>query len=197
MNSRRHLLKSLLLAGLGVGIPAHAFAGKRTQPKPRFAENVREKTNLLNIESGRWKWIVAHHSAIRNGNALIYDRAHRARGMENGLAYHFVIGNGIDSGDGEIEIGGRWLKQLKGGHVHREEINEVGIGICLVGNFEETNPTPKQLAAFRELMGDLRTSVTGTTVQFAVHREIIPAAHFVPVEIFPARKCTASTAHDG
>jgi hypothetical protein len=42
------------------------------------------------------------YSAIKDGNAASYDRAHRRRGMENGLAYHFVIGNGVDSGDGEI-----------------------------------------------------------------------------------------------
>src|SRR4029078_6426760 len=120
--------------------------------KPEFTREVREVTSKLNVPRGRWKMIICHHSGLRYGNAMIYDREHRKRGMENGLAYHFVIGNGVDSGDGEIEIGNRWLKQFNGGHVHREEINAIAIGIGLVGNFEKSSPTKKQLAAFRELI---------------------------------------------
>src|SRR2546422_5378948 len=143
MNNRRAFLKCLALASLAAAMRVDAFAKQRPRNVVRFTSAVRERTKELSVSSGRWQWIVGHHSAIKNGNATIYDRAHRQRGMENGLAYHFVIGNGIDSGDGEIEIGHRWIKQLKGGHVHREDINEVGIGICLVGNFEETRPTRK------------------------------------------------------
>jgi hypothetical protein len=146
---------------------------------------VRAKTKGLHIVPGRWHWAVAHHSGIAYGNAAIYDRQHRERGMENGLAYHFVIGNGIDSGNGEIEIGGRWLKQLKGGHVHREEINEVAIGICLVGNLEKTNPTPHQILAFRELMDYLRLDVVGRRMRFAVHSEIDPEHTACPGRHFP------------
>jgi N-acetyl-anhydromuramyl-L-alanine amidase AmpD len=105
--------------------------------------------------------------------------------MENGLAYHFVIGNGVDSRDGEIEIGPRWLKQIQGGHVHREEINEVGIGICLVGNFERTRPTLKQMAAFQELVDYLRSEVVGTKIRFAVHKEIDPGRTACPGRFFP------------
>ena len=127
---------------------------------------------------------MAHHSAIRQGNAAIYGRAHRQRGMENGLAYHFVIGNGIDSGDGEIEIGPRWFRQIKGGHVHREEINAVGIGICLVGNFEQTRPTVKQMLAFQELVDYLRSDVVGAKIRFAVHKEIDPGRTACPGRFF-------------
>lgn len=151
----------------------------------RFTQKVRRLTSRLSLQKGRWEWIVGHHSGIKYGNALIYDRAHHSRGMENGLAYHFVIGNGIDSGDGEIEIGPRWLKQLKGGHVHREDVNEVGIGICLVGNFEEVQPTANQLAAFQELMDYLRFELLGSRVQFAVHREVEPGRTVCPGRNFP------------
>ena len=61
---------------------------------------------------------------------------------KNGLAYHFVIGNAHGLGDGEIGVGGRWTKQLPGGHLISEEQNQVSIGICLVGNFDESQPTP-------------------------------------------------------
>ena len=43
---------------------------------------------------------------------------HKARGMKNGLAYHFVISNGSRKAyDGEVYIGNRWKAQLDGGHV--------------------------------------------------------------------------------
>src|SRR5437899_2755373 len=48
------------------------------------------------VETREWEWIIIHHSATRVGSASIFDAAHRARGMINGLAYHFVIDNGTD-----------------------------------------------------------------------------------------------------
>jgi hypothetical protein len=185
MKSRRLFIKYLATASLAAAVPMQLYARKPRSSSILLTRKVRERTRELSVESGRWKWIVGHHSAIRNGNAAIYDREHRRRGMENGLAYHFVIGNGIDSGDGEIEIGPRWVRQIKGGHVHREDINEVGIGICLVGNFEETRPTSKQLMAFRELVNYLRSDVVGKKVGFAVHREIDPGRTVCPGRNFP------------
>src|SRR5580765_6077779 len=64
-----------------------------------------------------WEFIVIHHSATRAGSAEVFDAAHRARGMINGLAYHFVIDNGTEgTQDGFIETGTRWVKQMHGGH---------------------------------------------------------------------------------
>jgi len=188
MNTRRDFIKRLGTAGVGVAFHVNAYAKKQPGESVLYTKGVRERTRTLSVVPGRWRWFVGHHSAIKYGNAAIYDRAHRERGMENGLAYHFVIGNGIDSGDGEIEIGPRWLKQLKGGHVHREDINEAGIGICLVGNFEETKPTPNQLAAFRELVDYLRSDVVGKKIRFAVHREIDPGRTVCPGRHFPIAK---------
>ena len=185
MNTRRLFIRHFAVAGLALATRADAVIKRLPQAPMRFTRQVREKTRGLPVSSGRWQWIVGHHSAIRYGNAAIYDRAHRERGMENGLAYHFVIGNGVDSGDGQIEIGPRWLRQLNGGHVHREDINEVGIGICLVGNFEESRPTVRQLMAFRELVDYLRGEVVGKAVRFAVHREIDPGRTACPGRLFP------------
>lgn len=188
LTSRRAFLKVCGLAGLTVASGGDLYAKVKARNPVRFSKSVRERTRKLSLKEGRWQWIVGHHSAIKYGNAAIYDRAHRERGMENGLAYHFVIGNGIDSGDGEIEMGPRWLKQLQGGHVHREEINEVGIGICLVGNFEETKPTRNQLTAFRELVDYLRSEVVGKQTHFAVHREIDPGRTSCPGRYFPTEQ---------
>jgi hypothetical protein len=184
MNTRRDFVRHLAVISVVLAMRVNAFA----QPPIRFTKEVREQTKGLSITPGHWHWLVAHHSGINCGNAAIYDRQHRERGMENGLAYHFVIGNGSDSRDGQIEVGGRWLKQLKGGHVHREDINEVGIGICLVGNFEEGKPTRNQVLAFRELMDYLRSEVVGKGIRFAVHREIEPGHTVCPGRHFPVAR---------
>jgi len=165
-----------------------SLMGMAAETKPKFTKEVREVTSKLNIPKGRWKMIICHHSGIRYGNAAIYDRQHRKRGMENGLAYHFVIGNGVDSGDGEIEIGSRWMKQIKGGHVRSEEMNEIAIGICLVGNFAETKPTKNQLAALKELLLYLRKDVVGKDAKFLVHSEADPGHTECPGRYFPTKK---------
>lgn len=147
--------------------------------------HVRAETAKINVRTDNWKRIVAHHSAIKYGNAAIYDRAHRQRGMQNGLAYHFIIGNGIDSGDGEIEIGPRWEKQLLGGHVKSYGINLTAIGICLVGNFEASHPTHRQLSAFTQLMDWLRSDIIPGAKQFAGHRDLRGEQTVCPGKNFP------------
>lgn len=147
--------------------------------------HVRAETARINVRTSNWKRIVVHHSAIKYGNAQIYDRAHRQRNMKNGLAYHFVIGNGIDSGDGEIEVGPRWKKQLLGGHVKSYQINLTAIGICLVGNFEATHPTRRQLSAFTQLMDWLRSDVIPGAKQFAGHRDLRGEQTICPGKNFP------------
>jgi murein DD-endopeptidase MepM/ murein hydrolase activator NlpD len=156
-------------------------------PSAADDHGVRRLLAGIPVERGRWKYIVGHHSATKYGNAEIYDRNHRRRGMQNGLAYHFVIGNGINSGDGEIEVGPRWREQLEGGHVRRREVNLEGIGICLVGNFQETHPSRRQLAAFTALVDHLGGEVLGNRYTFAVHKEIDRNHTVCPGRHFPVR----------
>lgn len=154
-------------------------------PSADLLARVRAETARINVRAGNWKRIVVHHSAIKYGNATIYDKAHRKRGMQNGLAYHFIIGNGIDSGDGEIEVGTRWKKQLLGGHVKSYRINLTGVGICLVGNFQSSHPTRRQLAAFTQLMDWLRSDVVPGARHFAGHRDLRGEQTICPGKNFP------------
>ena len=147
--------------------------------------HVRVATAKIAVRRNHWQRIVVHHSAIKYGNAKKYDAAHRQRGMQNGLAYHFLIGNGIDSGDGEIEIGPRWTKQLLGGHLKSYQLNLTAIGICFVGNFEQTQPSRKQLAAFTQLMDWLQGDVLKRNTQFAGHKELKGEQTICPGKYFP------------
>ncbi len=103
--------------------------------------------------SPRWTSIVIHHSATANGGASAFDKYHREANGWDELGYHFVIGNGTHTSDGHIEVGSRWHKQKHGAHCKTPDnyYNNHGIGICLVGNFERTSPTAKQMAALIRL----------------------------------------------
>jgi hypothetical protein len=108
------------------------------------------------IRANAWRWIVIHHSATPTGGALAFDREHRSKGWDE-LGYHFVIGNGTDTRDGQVEVGGRWKKQKWGAHAKTPDnkYNDYGIGICLVGNFDLTRPSRKQLEAVSKLVAFL------------------------------------------
>ena len=108
-----------------------------------------------------WKYIVLHHTATEAGSVESIDAAHKQRKDEDGnpwrgIGYHFLIGNGHGMKDGEVAATFRWLDQSDGAHAGNSQYNSLGIGICLVGNFEDAPPTPAQLKALRELMSSLR-----------------------------------------
>jgi hypothetical protein len=117
-----------------------------------------------------WRWIVIHHSGpSAKGNAFEFDKLHRAppRNWDE-LGYHFVIGNGTGSGDGEVEIGSRWSKQKHGAHAKilgHPEYNDVGVGICLVGNFDVSRPSEAQMQSLARL------------VRFLMDRYCVPRNH--------------------
>lgn len=180
IRSANNLSGDLIRIGQQLQIPA-----SRTISTVDMLASVRAATAKINVRRNHWQRIVVHHSAIKYGNVKKYDAAHRRRGMQNGLAYHFLIGNGIDSGDGEIEIGPRWRKQQLGGHVKNYQINQTAIGICLIGNFEKTHPSLKQLDAFTQLMDWLQGDVLKKKAQFAGHRELRGEQTICPGKNFP------------
>jgi len=119
-----------------------------------------------------WRHIVVHHSASLNGSAGAFDKAHRERGWD-GLGYHFVIGNGSLSGDGEVEVGYRWRKQMQGAHAGNAEYNQAGIGICLVGDFEHgQRPSGRQMASLRRLTRYLQVKTGVPTSEVIGHGNV-------------------------
>lgn len=150
---------------------------------------VRRAIDHASVQRGRWKYIIIHNSGTRQGNARIFDVYHRrVRKMQNGLAYHFVIGNGNSSGNGEIEIGNRWTRQINGGHVASDYLNNIALGICLVGDLNRDLPTKAQLAAIDELVTYLRSRVGRIKGKQAIvegHKEINPKPTDCPGDRFP------------
>jgi hypothetical protein len=150
---------------------------------------VRRAIDDARVARNRWKYIIVHNSGTRQGNARIFDYYHRhVRKMPNGLAYHFVIGNGTSSGNGQVEIGNRWVRQLNGGHVHSDYLNYISIGICLVGDFNRDLPTKAEYEALDELIRYLRRRVGKVDGKYSIvrgHREINPRPTDCPGNRFP------------
>ena len=138
------------------------------------------------VQRSRWKFAIVHNSGTRQGSARVFDYYHRhVRRMKNGLAYHFVIGNGTSTRNGQIEIGERWVRQTRGGHVHSDYMNNIGLGICLVGDFNRDQPTRAQLEACEELIRYLQERCGKMAVR--PHREVNPPrwATDCPGDVFP------------
>jgi hypothetical protein len=172
--------------------PSHGwgwFFGDHHSQYHYLSDSVRRAIDRAPVRHGRWKYIVVHNSGTREGNARIFDVYHRrVRKMVNGLAYHFVIGNGTSSGDGEIEIGHRWTAQLNGGHVASDYLNDISLGICLVGDYNRDQPTRAQIGALNELIAYLRQRVGSTQGHHATvyaHKEINPRPTDCPGKYFP------------
>jgi len=154
-----------------------------------LSPSIRAAIDRAPVRRGRWKHIVVHNSGTREGNARVFDIYHkRVRHMQNGLAYHFVIGDGHGSGDGQIEIGDRWKRQINGGHVASDYLNDIALGICLVGDFNRDLPTKAQTGALEELVSYLRERVGKSQGRRAIvhaHKEINPRPTDCPGDHFP------------
>ncbi|MCA9053166.1 MAG: N-acetylmuramoyl-L-alanine amidase [Planctomycetaceae bacterium] len=135
-----------------------------------------------------WKYIVLHHSATDSGSVESIDAAHRQRRDSNGqpwrgIGYHFVIGNGNGMADGEVAATFRWHQQTDGAHAGVAQFNQLGIGICLIGNFEEAAPTPAQVASAARLINALQAEYRIEDDRLLAHRDLKPTA--CPGERFP------------
>jgi len=136
-----------------------------------------------------WKYVVLHHSANASGGYDQIDRDHRKILGFEGCGYHFVIGNGTDSPDGQIEIAERWLNQKQGVHCRNgktPDVNEYGIGICLVGNFDQSEPTPRQIAAARALVAYLGDRYVIAPDHLGTHDRFANGPTACPGKNFPA-----------
>lgn len=115
----------------------------------------------------RWKYIVIHHSAGNYGTIEFLQQVHRERQAGDpidAIPYHYVIGNGNGLGMGEVASDWRQGADLWGAHVSGNNMdrNLRGIGICLIGNYEENHVPKRQydelLRLTRQLMSEYSIS---------------------------------------
>ncbi len=136
--------------------------------------------------SKKWEYIIIHHSATDEGNALSFHGYHHQRGFDRGLGYHFVIDNGTqDKPDGHIEVSPRWIKQEDGAHCKASDMNPKAIGICLVGNFNEEYVSEKQMESLIYLVNRLRKYYRIPTKNIIGHGQVAEATTECPGRYFP------------
>lgn len=122
------------------------------------------------------KYIIIHHSYTpRDLDATLseqsFNRNHRSRQFPSAefggktwyIGYHYVI-----YGDGE-------LRQYRshntvGAHTKEQKMNMQSIGICLVGNFDEEDPSEAQLETLRDLVAELQNDYSIPAENIKPHR---------------------------
>lgn len=106
------------------------------------------------VNVNRWKYIYVHHSGAATGNASIVADA---SGSSATLPDHFVVGNGLGAGDGEVQVGQRWNAQQPAGKtVGLDRVDSDCISICVVGDLDRAPATPRQLEQLQRLVTALQ-----------------------------------------
>ena len=132
----------------------------------------------------QWRYLVIHHSATASGSAAAFDKEHREVRHWDGLGYDFVIDNGSGGHDGAVEVGYRWREQKQGAHAGPgSPRNKDGIGICLVGDFTKTRPTPAQMRALSRLCNFLSGYCGIARENYLLHGDIRDTE--CPGKLFP------------
>jgi hypothetical protein len=191
------LLDSTIIGFLsGDSFPARAAASEAPSAASSTASTERAKFEPR-VAARAWKSIVLHHSATAAGDVASIDAAHRRQKDSagrpwRGIGYHFVVGNGQTMADGEIQPTFRWLDQLSGAHTGAPDYNEQGIGICLIGNFDQRAPTERQVAATRRLVEHLAGRFTIDRPHVLRHQDA--QATRCPGKLFPYERITAGLA---
>lgn len=139
-----------------------------------------------------WKYLVLHHTASEQGDVESIHESHLKNKDKNGkpwlgIGYHFVIGNGHGMTDGEIEPTFRWKQQMQGAHAGVADYNQHGVGIVLVGNFENEPPTAAQLTSVKRLVRVLSREYEIPGNQIFGHGDVkpteCPGTHFPLSEV--------------
>jgi hypothetical protein len=173
----------------GLGPQPASSTGLAAQLEPYVAGSEANELFYPNKADRPWRYIVLHHSASYGGNYDEIDREHRKLLGFDGCGYHFIIGNGNGSGDGLIEVAQRWNTQKQGVHCRNartHDVDEYGIGICLIGDLDQQPPTPRQVAATQALVAYLSRRYEIEPIRVTTHAHLAATPTVCPGKFFPA-----------
>jgi hypothetical protein len=143
------LTSALLMALAPAPLAQDAATSLFAVDEPRSMDVIFQTRNPL--AANRWKYIYIHHSNTASGNAITLGQP------TGGMGDHFLIGNGDGLMDGEIQVGQRWNQQMVPlPPTGAKAVDRDCISICLVGDFDQTVPTPTQLRRLGQLVGTLQ-----------------------------------------
>jgi len=149
-------------------------------------------TSLVSEEVRGWTHIVIHHSGLQLDDHESIDRRHRQNGLL-GNGYHFVIGNGFGrTADGAIVATRRWAEQRPGAHVAptrtggvvgADHLNLNSIGICLVGDGDQSSFSSSQIRKVMAFVVQLCREHDIPPSNVLLHRDVSDVAS--PGRLFP------------
>lgn len=151
-----------------------------------------KKLWMADVEETQWEYIIIHHSATESGSVeSIHEEHLKRRDAEGnrwlGIGYHFVIGNGHGMPDGTVDSTFRWKEQVHGAHSGSAVFNSRGIGICVIGSFEDAPPSKAQLDSLKSLVKVLSRRHRITPENFMGHAAVrttaCPGKHFPLKEV--------------
>ena len=103
--------------------------------------------------SRRWERVVLHGTGSTTSAPRLLQRYHsNVQGVPEGMAWHFVIGNGKGAADGSILATDGWQRAIPAASGRDPGTRYTSISVCLAGDFHEQPPTDAQLQALSELM---------------------------------------------
>lgn len=145
----------------------------------------------------RWNYIVIHHSAGNFGTIPFLQEVHRQRQVGDpidAIPYHYVIGNGNGIAMGEVASDWRQENDIWGTHLsaNNKKRNFLGLGICLIGNFEEHAVPEPQFQSLVSLTNSLmnRYGIPASNVDF--HGDISGESSKCPGRHFPRERFRAA-----
>lgn len=121
--------------------------------------------------------IVLHHTGAEEKDTAQIRRYHLSKGWQD-IGYHYVIER-----DGTV-VAGRRLS-LAGAHCLADGMNRKAVGIALIGNFEVTFPSYRQIVELQGLLSELRQKLGIKPENILLHRQVRGAATLCPGQNFP------------
>lgn len=117
------------------------------------------------------EYIVIHHSASTSDSLDVIEREHKRKfeGQDRSdteypsIAYHYIIMQ-----NGKL-VRTRALADV-GWHAGNWEVNRLGVGICLLGNFEHQKPTRQQINTLERTTKALLRKFRGAKI--VTHKEV-------------------------
>lgn len=108
------------------------------------------------------KYIILHHSATDGGTFESIRKYHIEHNGWKDIGYHYLIET-----DGSVHKG----RDETATGAHTVGLNNISIGICLVGNFDKYEPNEAQLQALNDLISDIQYRYNIPNENIKMHRD--------------------------
>lgn len=120
-----------------------------------------------------WKYIMIHHSATVDSDTYSWDairRYHMETNKWSDIGYHF----GVEQVGGHfVMLKGRSL-DTDGAHCKEHSMNRLGLGVCLVGDYDKFAPKPGAYDILVSLVNVLQMIYDIPVENVVAHRDYAP-----------------------